>query len=939
MALAHRQRLLMDWGWKFFKGEPPIESHLSKNAIYSGSKAESGRGPARRLYNDFDWESLRLPHDWAVAEEFDPALPDTHHCKPRGIGWYRRAFSLGRDQAGRRAVLLFDGVATQAQVWVNGRPVARNTCGYTPFYADITDCLLYGDEANVVSVRVDATDYEGWWYEGAGIYRHVWLILTDAVSVDTYGVWVNPRRENAELGLWRVPVETTLYNGGADAETVTVVSTIEAPDGRIVAQAESLVDVPAKGNAVSQQSMNVRHPQLWSLEQPQLYTLRTLVLRDRVPVDDQETRFGFRTLRYSAQEGFFLNDQPVKLNGTCNHQDHAGVGVAVPDRIQAYRIQRLQAMGSNAYRCAHNPPAPEMLDACDVLGMLVMDETRWFSSSAEGLAQLEMMVRRDRNHPSVILWSVFNEEPLQGTDAGRRTAETMVARVHALDDSRAVTGAMNHGWLELDVDGVPCSAAAALDVIGINYGLDQYDAVRALFPDKPIVASESAAASTSRGMYSRDGGYIPAYDHKQYDFGSSVRDAVRAADRPDVMGTFLWTGIEYRGEERWPAVHSQSGMLDSCCAPKDNAWLCRALWAPDPAMVHILPHWNWSGREGDRIDVWCYSNCEAVELYFNGQSLGEQAVDPYEPPRWQVPYERGVLHALGKLGGVAVAQDFSETTGGPAAIQLAAGVSLLRADGEDTSPVEVSVVDVDGTSVPTASDLVRFSLEGDGVILGVGNGDAMSHEADVAAPGAVTERHLFNGKCQVIVRAGFTAGELTLIAEADGLAPASLRIPVAAVDRRPYVPEAELVWRLPQWWVSPVTAEPVTPGSFRELAQTMPLRRARLSPETPAITVDGPGYAILGSMTRVPEGGRSGLALAFAGIRGAARVLVAPQVATWPDFERSVTAVKSDPAEAPFTVDLAALSEDVAAVLIVVALQADGPGCGLTGDVRWLPGH
>jgi beta-galactosidase len=650
MALAHRQRLLMDWGWKFHRGEVPAESHLTKTAIYLGSKAERGRGPARPLYGDRDWEAVRLPHDWVVGEAFDPSSPDTHHCKPRGIGWYRRVFSLDRRQSGKRAVLLFDGVATQAQVWVNGRPVAHNSCGYTPFYADITDCLRYGDDQNVIALRVDATDYEGWWYEGAGIYRHVWLILTDPLCVDTYGVWVNPRRENAELGLWRVPVETTLHNGGAHPVAASVISTIEAPDGRIVAQAESLAEVPPRGNAAVRQSMNVRHPQLWSLEQPQMYTLRTLVLGDGAPADDQETGFGFRTLAYTAERGFLLNDVPTKLKGTCNHQDHAGVGVALPDRIQAYRIQRLLAMGSNAYRSAHNPPAPELLDACDVLGMLVMDETRWFSSSTEGLAQLETMVRRDRNHPSVILWSVFNEEPLQGTENGRRTAETMVARVHALDDSRGVTGAMDNGWLET-VDGEPASAAAALDVIGINYNLTQYDAVRALFPDKPIVGSESAAASTSRGMYSRDGGYIPAYDHQEYSFGSSVRDAWRAADRPDVMGTFLWTGIEYRGEERWPAVHSQSGMLDTTCQPKDNAWLCRSLWAETPGMVHILPHWNWSGREGEIIDVWCYSNCEAVELYFDGQSLGEQRVDPYDPPRWGIPYERGVLQALGRRGG------------------------------------------------------------------------------------------------------------------------------------------------------------------------------------------------------------------------------------------------------------------------------------------------
>ncbi len=930
MAHERRQRLLMDWGWKFHRGDVPSEAGTDYGSVIEVCKAESGQGPARVLYNEHGWQDVRLPHDWVVAEPFDPSLPGAHHCKPRGIGWYRRTFSLSQDRAGMRAVLQFDGVATRAQVWVNGRLVARSQSGYTPFCADITDCLNYDDTANVVAVRVDATEHEGWWYEGAGIYRHVWLVLADRVSVDTSGVWVNPQREDAELGLWRVPVETTLYNAGSAAEHVSLVSSIETYEGRVVAQAESVAEVPARGQAVVHQSMSVRHPALWSLERPTLYRLRSQILREGTPADQEETSFGFRTLRFSADEGFFLNEVPVKLKGTCNHQDHAGLGVALPDRIQAYRVQRLKTMGSNAYRSAHNPPAPELLDACDALGMLVMDEARRFSSSAEGLAELETMIRRDRNHPSIILWSIFNEEPLQATEAGMRTAESMRARVRALDSSRPVTGAMNHGWLEA-TDGVPANAAVALDVIGINYNLSQYDAVRALYPDKPIVASESAAASTTRGMYDREAGYIPAYDHKEYDFGSSVRDAWRAvAERRDVMGTFLWTGIEYRGEERWPTIQSQSGMLDICCQPKDNAWLCRALWSADPAMVHILPHWNWSGREGQTIEVWCYSNCESVELYFDGQSLGEQPANPYEPPRWHVPYRRGVLQALGKREGVAVAQDFAETTGGPAALQLANGVSLLRSDGEDACPVEVSTLDVDGNMVPTADDLVRFTLHGDGEIIGVGNGDPQSHEPDAAA-----ERRLFNGKCQVIVRAGFSPGELTLVAEADGLVPASLRIPVAAVCRRPYLPEAQPRWRLDRWHVAPLSAQPIEPEEFLRRGVSMALHSARLGPGSDAITAEEAGYLSMAALTPVPGGPREGLGLEFSAIRGSATVLVMPFSEHQPDLATALVAHKEDPGEGPLSVDLARLPEGTRQVAVLVTVQAAASGAGLVGDVRW----
>jgi beta-galactosidase len=435
--------------------------------------------------------------------------------------------------------------------------------------------------------------------------------------------------------------------------------------------------------------------------------------------------------------------------------------VAIPDRLYEYRIRRLQEMGSNAYRCSHNPPAPELLDACDRLGMLVMDETRHLDSSPQGLFELESLLRRDRNHPCIILWSLGNEEPIQKTDAGGRIAASLKRLVHRLDSTRLVTQAMNGGWGGLN--------SAILDVQGFNYSIQEYDAFHEKFPDKPFVVTESGSTVGTRGIYTADPqqGFVSAYDRNFLQWPASAEDTWKAAaDRPFVSGTFVWTGFDYRGEPtpyKWPCINSHFGIMDMCGFPKDNYFYYQSWWG-EHTVLHILPHWNWPGLEGKTIDVWCFSNCDEVELFLNGASLGRKAMPANSHLEWPVAYAPGVLAARGFRNDQEAAYTERRTTGAPARLTLHPDRKTICADGEDVVVINVAIEDENGLVVPQAADLVHFSVEGSAKILGVGNGNPSSHEADKAA-----QRAAFGGLCQVIVQAGVQPGDLFLLAEAQGL--------------------------------------------------------------------------------------------------------------------------------------------------------------------------
>lgn len=730
VPIPSRETLSLDHGWRFHLGDI---SHITFKA--NGDEAEGGAkgggvwGAAAPQFNDRDWREIDLPHDWVVEQPFDSKAVRNQGYRQRGIAWYRRQFKLDPSDRGKRLELQFDGVSTHCTVWFNGTPVHRNWNGYTSFYIDITSMAQYGDAVNTISVQVNANDMEGWWYEGGGIYRHTWLVKRSPVHIVTDGVSADPVK--GANGRWRIPVEITLENSGNTSSTARVEVSVADPQGKKVAVGTATATLASWQKRDVKLSIPVNSPQLWSVARPNLYKVTTTVVSGG-KVDEVSTKCGFRTIRFDATKGFFLNDQPLKLQGVCDHQDHAGVGVAVPDALWEFRLRKLKEMGTNAFRCAHNPPSREFLDACDRMGMLVVDENRHFNVSAEYLGQLEWLVRRDRNHPSIILWSLFNEEnALQGTEQGKEMVGRMMAVVKGLDTTRPVTAAQNGGQLN------PENAAQVLDVVGINYQVDKYDQIRAAYPNKPILSSEDTSQVMTRGVYATDwsGLSLTSYDEKYPGWASTNRSAWEAiARQPSFAGGFIWTGFDYRGEPTpfgWPATSSYFGCMDMCGFPKTAFYIRQALWVHDKPVLTLVPHWNWVGKEGQPIKVMALTNADTVAISLNGKLIEEKRVDPFQMVEWQVPYAPGKLEAIAKKKGKEVARYSVETTGEPVALRLTPDRKVLAGDGSDALPVTVEALDKEGRSVPTTNLSVEFEVSGPGDIIGVGNGDPTSHEPEV----------------------------------------------------------------------------------------------------------------------------------------------------------------------------------------------------------------
>jgi beta-galactosidase len=782
-----RERLLLDFGWRFHPGhacDPRQDFGFDGEGVFSKSGGDFFE-PCRDNFDDSNWRLIDLPHDWAVELEFenDPGIVN-HGFKPldraypaTSMGWYRRVFEIPSSDLGKRVSIDFDGVFRDCMMALNGHFIGRNMCGYTPFEYDVTDFLNYGGK-NILVVRVDATQGEGWFYEGAGIYRHVWLVKTHPVHVAQWGTYVSCE---ARAGSASVNITTEVDNESDSEQACRVLSTIMDNSGAVVAGAATAqVAIPSRSRREFRQQIVVNNPVLWSLEDPRLYRLHTAIEANGAGVDLYPTRFGIRTIKFDADEGFFLNGKAVKIKGTCNHQDHAGVGSALPDRIQYYRIERLKEMGVNGYRTSHNPPTPELLDACDQLGMLVMDETRTMSSNTEALSQLERMIRRDRNHPSVILWSLGNEEPEQGTERGVRIVSSMKRLARRLDPSRPVTAAMDNAWGQ--------GISAVVDVQGFNYKHGpEIDDFQRRFPKQPMIGTETGSTVSTRGIYVNDKeqGYVSAYDVNFPEWAATAEVWWKIyAQRRFLAGGFVWTGFDYRGEPTpygWPCVNSHFGIMDTCGFPKDNFYYYQAWWSDKP-VLHLFPHWNWPGKEGQEIEVWCHSNLEKVELFLNGQSLGVKDVPRYEHVGWKVSYKPGTLEARGYKGGQQVLVARRETTGGAAKILLRPDRPQILADGQDVSLVEVQALDKEGRIVPVADNEIVFQLSGPGKILGVGNGDPSSHEADKAH-----KRRAFNGLCMAIVQSAKEPGEIRLEASSPGLEPATVAIASVKTTLRPAV--------------------------------------------------------------------------------------------------------------------------------------------------------
>lgn len=774
-----RQHLNMDPDWRFHRGDMEEEQGKIHSAVYNASKAGKASGPAQSgTYDDSAWERVDLPHDYQREAAFSPDAIGNHGYRMFENGWYRKTFSLDPAWQGKHAMLVFDGISTSSLIFLNGSLIERSFSIYSEIAIDVTT-RLYFDRVNTLAVYTKGGDIEGWWYEGAGIYRHVHLYVKDTLHIAHNGLWAKPVLCEGTGNDWQVELEVMLENSEYRTDRGLVRATLYDGEKRIAEAVSEETNCIADGQTPCNTVLNVKNPRRWDVDSPNLYTLKVELIRDGEVIDSDSTRIGFRTLRLDAEKGFFLNERPLKLKGTCNHQDHAGVGVAVPDSIQYYRIRRLKEMGSNAYRCAHNPPAREILDACDEYGMLVMDENRNFENRPDVLRNLETLIRRDRNHPSVVFYSLFNEEPLQNTNEGLNIFRKLKSTAEKLDDSRPFLGAVNDTLQ-------PGGAGMMMEVFGINYGIERIPSVHEKYPDHPLLGSENCSAVTTRGCYVSDrenAHVLHNYDEEVVPWGHTVRENWKFVYENDYMaGAFDWTGFDYRGEPTpfiWPSASSQFGILDTCGFPKDSYYFHQAIFTDEP-MMHILPHWNWKG--GDVVRVMTVTNCDQAELFLNGVSLGRKPSDRFTQCEWQVPFEAGTISAVGYRDGKAVASAAHTTAGTPARIKLEADRPSIGNGGGDTVPVRVSVLDEHGVEVPTASNLIHFEIEGDGFVAGVGNGDPNSHEPD-----HLPYRKLYCGLCQVLVSACRGAKSLKLIAHGEGLIDAQMEFLVCETPMPSYV--------------------------------------------------------------------------------------------------------------------------------------------------------
>ncbi|HKK74929.1 MAG TPA: beta-galactosidase GalA [Saprospiraceae bacterium] len=769
-----REHLNFDEGWRFHFGhadDPLQDFNYGIPAVFA--KAGNGQNtPIAPTFVDTLWRVLDLPHDWAVELPFVyDAHPDimSHGYKPVGgqfpktsIGWYRKHFELPASDLGRRLQVQFDGVFRDAEFWLNGFYLGNNESGYLGQVYDITDVANYGGE-NVLVVRVDARQKEGWFYEGAGIYRHVWLNKYAPIHIAHEGVFVHAEVSSVEA---MITVETFVKNEDPKLAKLELETQLRSRAGEVLAKATT-TDIPLPdGTEVKVlQEIKLNNPRLWGLDHPYLYRIQVLLKQNGRIIDQQTLRYGLRDIQVKT-DGIYLNGEHLKLQGVNCHQDHAGVGSALPDYLQYYRIALLKEMGVNTYRTSHNPPTPELLDACDSLGMLVMDENRLLNTGREHLDQFERLLRRDRSRTCVFMWCIGNEEfGIQQTDYGKRIAQTLVRRQQQLDPTRTCTYAS-------DLANVFRGVNEVIPVRSFNYRHFAVADYHRDHPEQPIIGTEMGSTVSTRGVYTIDSlrGYLPDQDINAPWWASRAEVWWPLAAENDYwLGGFIWTGFDYRGEPTpfsWPNVNSHFGVMDMCGFPKNIYYYYQSWWT-DKDVLHVSPHWNWPGREGESIEVWVNSNADAVELFLNDKSLGKKEMPRNSHLKWPVIYQPGELKAVAFKN----RRTFSEsqrTTGPAVAIQLSPSKTILLADGQDATVINVSVVDAEGRMVPNAQHKIAFEVDGPAQIIGVGNGDPSSHEPDKGLNN-IWERSLFNGRCQVILQSENQASEVQFKARAPGL--------------------------------------------------------------------------------------------------------------------------------------------------------------------------
>ena len=777
-----RETIRLDDGWKFAFGnaaDPKKDFGCGTEYFNYLTKANSihNEGPYVANFNDSTWQEVKVPHDWVTILPYADVASHSHGYKTVGykypetsVGWYRKTINIPANDLGKHIALQFDGIFRNARVWFNGFYMGTEPSGYATQVYDVTEYVNYGGD-NLICVRADATLEEGWFYEGAGIYRDAWLMKSAAVGVAPFGtfVYADLKQPYDKVTIY---VETEVNNHSLTTQQCEVSHRLLDADGREVAKSESsTIMLRAKQTLNSQLlTLNLNAPHLWSPADPYLYKVETTVKVDGRVTDVYETTTGIRDIEFDADRGFLLNGQPLKLKGVNMHQDHAGVGAAIPDALQAWRIKQLKKMGCNAYRASHNPMTPALLDICDREGILVIDENRLTGINEEHLRLLERMIKRDRNHPSVILWSNGNEEwGMENTIQGTRIAAAMREYTHLLDPTRHSTIA-NAGGREM---------VKGLDVVGFNYIVqNDVDNQKKNNPTWKIVGTEETTGCGTRGWYFKDEKYpgrmVSLNRTMEQNYENIIERGWKFYDeRPWAAGLFYWTGFDYRGEPNplsYPAHDSEFGILDYCGFPKDEAYYLKSWWTDEP-VLHIFPHWNLQGHEGEEVEVWAYSNCDEVELTVNGKKLGRQPMPRNGHLKWKAVYQPGRVEATGYKNGKRILTKTIETTKAAAKVVLKADRHQIAADGQDMAIVNIELHDQKGRFVPNACPVLTFCLEGDANIIGCGNGDPsyLGSDHPDKQPCHTFSIPAFNGRAQVLIQSGKLPSTVTLKCTADGL--------------------------------------------------------------------------------------------------------------------------------------------------------------------------
>jgi Beta-galactosidase/beta-glucuronidase len=753
-------------------------------------------------FDDSQWRQLNLPHDWSVEGEFNEKNPATTGggALPGGIGWYRKTFTMPESEKGKSVFIDFDGIYKNGEVWINGHRLGLRPYGYSSFRFELTPYLNYGNSKNVIAVKVDNSKQpNSRWYSGSGIYRNVWLVVTDKVFVDHWGTCITTPEVTDKQS--KVLVKTRIRNNSKADQLISLKTIIYNPGGKEVASTSSEGKVLKDSTLELAQNVEIAEPKLWSVENPNLYKAETKVMLNGKVADTYETNFGIRSFEFNRDKGFLLNGKHLKINGVCDHHDLGCLGAAINTRALERQLEILKAMGCNGIRTSHNPPAPELLDLCDKMGFIVMDEAfdMWKKQKnpfdyhldwdAWHKRDLEDMILRDRNHPSIFIWSIGNEIPEQWDSTGVVIAKELTDIVKNLDKTRPITSALNDPQPHNNI-----IKSGALDLIGYNYHHQIFPDFLKTYPGQKFIATETVSGFATRGSYDMPSDSIrrwpiawdkpfttgnadyscSAYDNVSAPWGSTQEETWKVMKKYDFLsGQFIWTGFDYIGEPTpypWPAKSSYFGIIDLAGFPKDVYYMYQSEWT-NKDVLHIFPHWNL--EKGKTVDVWAYyNNADEVELFLNGKSLGvkKKSGDDLHVS-WRIAYEPGTLKAISRKNGKEVLSREIKTAGKAAKLVLSADRSSIKADGTDLSFVTVKVTDAEGNVVPNAENLVNFKVSGNAAIVGVDNGSPISHE-----PFKANYRKAFNGLCLAVLQSGEKPGKVTLTATSKGLEQASVDI-------------------------------------------------------------------------------------------------------------------------------------------------------------------